>query len=100
MPQEKIREEIRATIVAAHPGVFNFDRMQLATIIGLSTGYIANLESAKKPLIRPVHAGKKPQYQLIDIVNFLVSQREANEKKRCGPRTKQEKIDGRVGVPN
>lgn len=101
---QEINEEIRAEIRAAYPGIYNFDRATTAKIIGVSVGYIANLESDGTPLIGDVHSGRKPQYQFSDIVAYIQKQRgkehkeEEEESKAThrGPRTKAEKLDGRV----
>lgn len=89
---DKLHERIRAEVVALHPGVFNFDRATAARIIGVSAGHLRNRESDGQPIIPTVKVGAKPLYQLPDIVDFLVKQREVTSPRRRGPRTKAERM--------
>lgn len=92
MDQKQIQRRIRDELVASHPGVFNFDRKTVAQIVGCTAGHLANLEAKGSPLIACVRVGKKPLYQLPDVVDFLVKQRKVTTPRRRGPRTKAERM--------
>lgn len=92
MDQNQIQSRIRSEIVASYPGVFNFNREEVAQIVGCSAGHLANLESKGHPLLPSVKLGKKTLYQLPDIVDFLVRQKGISSPRRRGPRTKAERM--------
>lgn len=92
----EIQNRIRDELAASHPGIFNFDRRTVAQIVGCSVGHLANLEARGCPLIACVRVGKKPLYQLPDLIDFLVSQRAAAMPRRRGPRTKAERMQAKT----
>jgi hypothetical protein len=92
MDQNQIQSRIRDAVVKNYPGVFNFSREQVAQLVGCSAGHLANLESKGSPLIPCVKLGKKPLYQLPDIVDFLMQQRGVASLRRRGPRTKADRM--------
>lgn len=94
--ETQIQHRIRGELAASHPGVFNFDRRTVAKIVGCSVGHLANLEAMGCPLITSVKVGKKPLYQLPDIIDFLVKQRAAAKPRRRGPRTKTERMQAKA----
>ncbi len=97
MDQEiEIQNRIRDELAASHPGIFNYDRRTVAQIVGCSVGHLANLEAMGCPLIASVKVGKKPLYQLPDIIDFLVKQRAAAKPRRRGPRTKAERMQAQI----
>ena len=92
----QIQHRIRDELAASYPGVFNYDRKTVAQIVGCSVGHLANLEAMGCPLIASVKVGKKPLYQLPDIIDFLVKQRSAAKSRRRGPRTKAERMQAQT----
>lgn len=92
----EIQNRIRDELAASHPGIFNFDRRTVAQIVGCSVGHLANLEAMGSPLITSVKVGKKPLYQLPDIIDFLVNQRIGAKPRRRGPRTKAERMQAKT----
>lgn len=92
----EIQNRVRDELAASYPGVFNYDRRTVAQIVGCSVGHLANLEAMGCPLITSVKVGKKPLYQLPDIIDFLVKQRAAAKPRRRGPRTKAERMQAQT----
>jgi len=88
----QLQHRIRDELAMSYPGLFNFDRKMLAQIVGCTTGHLANLEAKGCPLIACVRVGKKPLYQLPDVIDFLVNQR-IGAMPRRGPRTKAERMN-------
>lgn len=86
--QTQIRHRIRDELLACYPGTFNFDRKTVAQIIGCTSGHLANLEVKGCPLIVSVKIGKKPLYQLPDVIDFLADQKIGSMPRRRGSRTK------------
>lgn len=87
----QVRTDLLSLISAQYPGKFQLNRAELANVINVSAGHIANKESFGSPLVPKCKIGDKSLYQISDIVDFLMSLRAPAPTKR-GRKTKAEKM--------
>lgn len=89
----ELRERTRTELRSIFPQTLNLTRAELATVLNVSVGHIANVESTfHKPLVQPIKIGKKVLYPVIDVIDFLVSQRLNTLKVKVGRPTKASKM--------
>ena len=93
--QTKIRNEIRAV----HPSKFNLSRKEFAELAGITVGHVSNCEVIyNRPLVIPVKEGTKVLYPVLDVIDYLVSQRVKSMKPKLGAPTKAARIAKKGGV--
>lgn len=93
----EIRDRVESELRARFPNTYNFERKEVAALVGCTVGHMSNCQGRGKPIIESVSVtpeSRKIVYAFNLVVDYLVTQQAARIKPILGRPTKASKMVG------
>lgn len=91
----EIRARVEAELRTRFPNTYNFERKEVAALVGCTVGHLSNCQGKGKPIIKSVPVtpeSRKIVYAFNLVVDYLVNQQASNLKPTRGRPTKVSKL--------